>query len=455
MRADKVKVGTIRWDAWIGDRGYQGLEVERSLSPKHYHYRVPYFGKILSDNEVIIRYGDDQKIIDNDIRFLKASGVDYFAFLWYGGKFDPEMEACRKAYLASMEKSAIKWCHILGGGWCSTVEEGGDEAEKLLEETVFDMDQDIYQKTDDGKPIVYFFDIRPECSIALTLLRKKLFEKCGRKLYVIGMTFFPEHAGEWGIQLGIDAWSRYSTGDKFGAPYAQLRALEQDKWKEFEYTGKDIVPSVSAGWDKRPRAENPVLWEKDVAPELWDWHVQTAKPEELAAHLKDGISYACKHGNESFSSVIIYAWNEHDEGGYICPTVVDKQNGGEPAYLSAISRSLADIRAPELAERAPNSARLVSCGVYERGTDPGKAVESAEKMKKILSRAFGLPVPKGNGIAASGEGAAVCFARMFAKAGNSAFCRKAEQIFSALPQGMSYEQFAEAILSVLFLYDVE
>ena len=55
----KPVVGAIRWDAWHGDAGLEhyakaggrwknltpGLAVERSLGPKHWHYRLPFFAE--------------------------------------------------------------------------------------------------------------------------------------------------------------------------------------------------------------------------------------------------------------------------------------------------------------------------------------------------------------------------------------------------------------------------
>src|SRR5262245_34949974 len=36
-------VGAIRWDAWYGGKDAVGLAVEKSLSPKRWHYRLPFF----------------------------------------------------------------------------------------------------------------------------------------------------------------------------------------------------------------------------------------------------------------------------------------------------------------------------------------------------------------------------------------------------------------------------
>lgn len=54
-------------------------------------------------------------------------------------------------------------------------------------------------------------------------------------------------------------------------------------------------------------------------------------PEEIAAHLQDAIEWTKANRNiNPANTIIIYAWNEHDEGGWIQPTLgVDGQPNDE------------------------------------------------------------------------------------------------------------------------------
>ena len=45
---DRVLVGAIRWDGWVGNLNPAGLEVEYTLGPKRYHYRAPFYSKEIS-----------------------------------------------------------------------------------------------------------------------------------------------------------------------------------------------------------------------------------------------------------------------------------------------------------------------------------------------------------------------------------------------------------------------
>ncbi len=106
------------------------------------------------------------------------------------------------------------------------------------------------------------------------------------------------------------------------AEFAQLvRKVETDCWAAALAAQVPYVPLVTAGWDKHPRRENPVSWERDH-----DYHAQavfpaTATPDEIARHLGDACAFVRQHPTLCpADTVVLYAWNEHDEGGWICPT---------------------------------------------------------------------------------------------------------------------------------------
>ena len=93
-------------------------------------------------------------------------------------------------------------------------------------------------------------------------------------------------------ELGFDAISAYATtGNKRGEqPYSVLADHVQDFWEQCRATGLRVVPLVMAGWDRRPRIENPVPWEPKEAPhdtlEI-ALHFKSAQPDELARSVQD------------------------------------------------------------------------------------------------------------------------------------------------------------------------
>ena len=47
--------------------------------------------------------------------------------------------------------------------------------------------------------------------------------------------------------------------------------------------------------------------------------------------LQDAIDFNNERKEQSnINSVLIYAWNEHDEGGWLCPTIIDEDRDGMP-----------------------------------------------------------------------------------------------------------------------------
>jgi hypothetical protein len=135
--------------------------------------------------------------------------------------------------------------------------------------------------------------------------------------------------------LGLDAVSSYAADGQYAGnmwPYTQLT----------EHVGKlywnaclrDRIPTVAfvtAGWDTRPRIEHSVSWipwikaQPDPTPPAEQEPLidaVTASPKQLARHLQDAIDWTRKNRDlNPANAVIIYAWNENDEGGWLIPTL--------------------------------------------------------------------------------------------------------------------------------------
>jgi hypothetical protein len=94
-----------------------------------------------------------------------------------------------------------------------------------------------------------------------------------------------------------------------------------------------------AGWDRRPRIENPVPWDTRRDDESIETalHYVPPQPGELAALLRDAVTWNEQHPQANpAAAVLIYAWNEFDEGGWLAPTLSEGD-----ARLRAIGRMLA------------------------------------------------------------------------------------------------------------------
>jgi hypothetical protein len=320
-------VGAIRWDAWHGDQGVPGQAVERALGPKLWHSRIPFFGKAISNTQVEIR-GYSQEIVDQEIAYARQAGLDYWAFVTY--EPDNPMSLALKRYLASSRNGDIRFCLLTECGKWGTPDTHRANAERFLKL----MAQPSYQKVLRGRPLLYVGFVRDEWlkDWGGAEGARKLFDefradaqKAGLgNPYIVLMEFTAARGNKLADALGLDALSAYATqAAGNGSPYASLAKHAERFWDQCKATGKQVVPIAMSGWDRRPRVEHPVPWEKWQQPGVGiEKHYLAPTPAELAAHVGRAVAWAKEKPLACpAQAVIIYAWNEHDEGGWLCPTL--------------------------------------------------------------------------------------------------------------------------------------
>lgn len=355
--SDRVLIGAIRWDAWHTPnkltKGEDPVEsVERSLSPKQYHFRVPFFGKIISDSVIRIN-GYTPEIMEKEIQYAKEGGLDYWAFLLYNPQ--SSMSQGLSLYLASKKRNEINFCAIAQpDNFCDDDTSGNGKYRllKLIKEPG-------YQSVMGNRPIIYIF--RPDDDWVRKVggprkARQMIDEfrlevkkaNCGDP-YLVVMHFNTELAKEMANILGAEAISAYAiwgNGGFNGSPYSELASATKKIWTKSEAPGSQVVPLVMSGWDRRPRIEHPVPWERSWQKpyEGMEKYFALPTPGELAEHLKEAIIWTKERKHVCpAKTVIIYAWNEHDEGGWLCPTL-DENNHADDSRLEAIHKMLKSIK---------------------------------------------------------------------------------------------------------------
>lgn len=324
-RADAIVVGAIRWDAWYGDDG-PVTEVERSLGPAKFHWRLPFFASVLAEDKVRIN-GDAQEIIEKEMLWAAQAGLNYWAFVDYGD--EGNLTIARRRYQAAADKHGLRFCLIEEG---RRLDERGINGWPRL---VRMMKDGNYQTVLDGRPLLFVFG-RPE------RLGRHDFEALGsaavaaglKRPYLVLMGWNPDQDAKDMQSLGLDAVSAYAAGGQYAGPmwpYAELTAhVRKNYWEACRRSRIPTVTFATAGWDTRPRIEHPPSWcpwvkaRPDPTPPadqkpLMD--AVTATPEQLAGHLRDALAWTRQNADlNSAQAVIIYAWNENDEGGWLIPT---------------------------------------------------------------------------------------------------------------------------------------
>lgn len=321
-----VAVGAIRWDAWHGDAGEIGRAVQKSLSPKHWQWRLPFFAEVTPEGVVTIA-GDTDAVMTRELAYARVAGLDYWAFVAYGAE-DPMSRALNR-YLANPTRDKVRFCMI---GDASHWRPDNFELEAARFAGL--MARPNYQTVLNGRPLFYILNLALESNETAWAkaggLRKavEMLHAAVRTLglpepYCVAMVPWPEKAMAFANASGCDAISAYAVqaGGK-DAPFADLTTYVEDIWKRSMDTGAKVVPLAMTGWDRRPRVENPVFWEHN---EGWGADIerfyQNPKPAEIGNHIRKAVEWTRSHPSiAEAQTVIVYGWNEHDEGGWLCPT---------------------------------------------------------------------------------------------------------------------------------------
>lgn len=316
-REEVTTVGAIRWDAWYGhDSGDTSIlsQVEKSLSPAKYHFRAPFFAQVTDDNKIYIpEY--TQEIFDKEMEYAKEAGISYFAYVWYEGS----MGKAHNFHKTSKYKNDVKMCVLFDGNAI-----GKDYARKEMAELLKD---DCYMTVLGGRPLMYYFATSSNLTAIGEDIKyyRRLCEYLGiPEPYAVVMN---RSAGDH-LKVYGDAVSKYAPAASGGIAFNELLQITYDSWETWRKTGAQIVPTMSAGWHNGTRYENQVSW-GTVNEDDW---VEYATADEIQAEVEYTLRYLQQDGVKEMSmanTALIYAWNEHDEGGWLCPTIAVDENGNQ------------------------------------------------------------------------------------------------------------------------------
>jgi len=118
-------------------------------------------------------------------------------------------------------------------------------------------------------------------------------------------------------------------------PFQKLIADNEQIFEKMAATTPlPYIPPITVGWDRRP-------WEKDQLPpqKMSVWYPDRT-PKLVEEFMRLGVGWLDKHPDKATSQrlLLLYAWNENGEGGYLTPTAKD---GTE--YLKAVQRALSAV----------------------------------------------------------------------------------------------------------------
>jgi hypothetical protein len=318
-------VGAIRWDAWYAPGSQVTQAVERSLSPPQYRWRLPFFAQQIEDRRVALPKMS-QALMDLEIHQAAYAGLDYWAFVAY--KPENPLSIALKYYLASPYRRRVRFCMY------TALEYWGSSAQPsaIIDEHIGLMKDEAYVRVEDGRPLYFLGFITPQkmerwggisglCSKINAFRARAQATGLGNPYFVVEGSW--PSIGLWAKQLGGDAVGSYAITDgRRTGDYAALTRIVEAGWNKLAESGLPVLSTAMVGWDRRPRVENPGPWENSPLPfsDTKYYFVQPT-PSQFAAHLRRAIAWQNERLPQKRSpAILIYAWNEYDEGGWLSPT---------------------------------------------------------------------------------------------------------------------------------------
>lgn len=276
---------------------------------------------------------DTPGVMEQQINYAAQAGLDFWGFCWYDNTLRPDdavlMDHLNTALDLFMQANNRE---LLDFFLLSCFPVSSVNWEKVCDRTIAYFDAPNYLRVD-GKPVIAFFNTDElldslggvqGVKSALELFREKA-RKAGHDEVLIGARTFPRPQDptyqETYQACGFDFLTTYNNADdgrrNAGSnPFEALLEGDRKSWSGIaDHTTLPFLPVVGAGYDMRPwAADHPTLPASDY------WYSGVA-PEKIAEHLAAGIRWVKGHRAKTLGEmVVLYAWNENGEGGWLTPT---------------------------------------------------------------------------------------------------------------------------------------
>ena len=321
-------IGVYYFDGWAGqnDRTAPGQdwadEPWANTAPTHLSKR---FVEEFSGREPLWGWRDDtQEIMERQIDLAADHGVDFFLFCWFWhdnkSSFNQTaIENCSyhtsmELYLKAKNKKRLQYSLLIANHEGFEII-GADNWKRAVKFWAKYFKDPQYIKVD-GKPLVVIFNTKSGVTEEDLAVMQETAKNEGFK---DGLTI----AG-----CGAKGKPGFSHSTHYNIFPGYIADSEEHKFEEIvnatkaEWTGTEqqpYIPVLTAGWDKRP-------WEGEQGlrqPE--GWYFPDSSPEKFKNFLTDAIQWMDDNPKKTTKErlVLIYAWNELGEGGYLVPTKDD------------------------------------------------------------------------------------------------------------------------------------
>ncbi len=364
--------GVQRWDMYSGKGTTQGQELgyvpggEGFLKPEEWHYRAPFFCRKTADVDWIQHPADAgplwfnhpfeqallQEAMDQEIDFATDAGIDFFIFngptrtLYSNGW---ELHNNLDAYLNNTREDKTKFVFALYGH--DAIDYGRTKVNLMLDEIVGYMQRPSWQKVMGNRPLVpVLWPLQFESMLAaqdspeermtlsefVELVRSRVMEAGLENPYMVAQEINRAYQHSSTLSAaGFDALTDYQGGyggaeasrDQ-GPTYASATQSMIQNYKD-NFLGKmNFIPPMPIGMYAWPRATSTFYY-----------HYREPLPGDVKERIRQTFDFLKSHPEQCDAQVIFcYSWNEHSEGGAICPTM-----GASPDYIP-VTTQLDEVR---------------------------------------------------------------------------------------------------------------
>ncbi len=320
----RVKVGVYYFDGWAGNNKYADNPDEpwAKNAPAHVTKRMV---EDFPDREPVWGWRDDSlSIMEKQIDLAADNGIEFFAFCWYwrdtNGPINPEaienlyLHTSLNLYMKAKNKDKIKFCLLVANHKGAEIT-GSDNWEKATEYWMKYFKDPQHFKVDD-KPLVIIYHPTGIDNDALARMQEISKKQGLQGLSIAGCDNAPDQNFNYKTHYNLGA-GKFAGSEEHD--YSLLVEAHKKEWKGNET--QPYIPEVTVGWDKRP-------WENKDGSGRQDWYFPRS-PEKFKSFLTDAITWMDEHPTQTTRErvVLIYAWNELGEGGYLVPTKGDPEAG--------------------------------------------------------------------------------------------------------------------------------
>jgi hypothetical protein len=327
QRKSDVMVGAYYFDGWTA----QHDQINKVLY-KEYPHRQPVWG-----------WKDDTvEIMQKQIDYCADFDIGFWAFDWYYPGGESNHHPCNNAlglYLKAPNRLRLKFCLMVANHGEFRIRPKDWDA---CCRTWIDLFRQPNYLCLDGQPLLIFFapwQLEQDFGSADSV--RKAFESLrakAKEAHVPGVAI----AACTELRDGFDnlAHSGYTllTGYNYCSdgpgpkPFRNLIEANSEIFDGFARRATlPYIPVITTGWDNRPFSmpspSSPVrtVWYPDRSPKL------------VEEFVREGIRWLDKHPDKTTPQrlLLLYAWNENGEGGYLTPTAQDSTE-----YLKAVQRGI-------------------------------------------------------------------------------------------------------------------